>query len=143
MTLFLLPATYLLLFIRNNFAYMTLDEINDTVNDIKTKIEDVKQKYGAKIAKLDKQLNDVIANAENHSKQFIKDTQDKIQIQIQKVTSNMEKEVNKIETSMNAWMETQKEKLIDSKINALASKLGMSPEALTDSVKDTLKKLVS
>lgn len=142
MTLFLLPATYLL-FIRNNFAYMTLDEINDTVNDIKTKIEDVKQKYGAKIAKLDKQLNDVIANAENHSKQFIKDTQDKIQIQIQKVTSNMEKEVNKIETSMNAWMETQKEKLIDSKINALASKLGMSPEALTDSVKDTLKKLVS
>lgn len=122
---------------------MTLDEITDTVIDIKTKIEDVKQKYGAKIAELDKQLNDVIANAENHSKQFIKDTQDKIQIEIQKVTSNMEKEVNKIEASMNAWMETQKEKLIDSKINALASKLGMSPEALTDTVKDTLKKLVS
>lgn len=141
MTLFLLLATYLL-FIRNNFAYMTLDEITDTVNDIKTKIEDVKQKYGAKIAKLDKQLNDVRTNAENHSKQFIKDTQDKIQIEIQKVTSNMQKEVNKIETSMNAWMETQKEKLIDSKINALASKLGISPEALTDTVKDTLKKLV-
>lgn len=122
---------------------MTLDEITDTVIDIKTKIEDVKQKYGVKIAELDKQLNDVIANAENHSKQFIKDTQDKIQIEIQKVTSNMEKEVNKIEASMNAWMETQKEKLIDSKINALASKLGMSPEALTDTVKDTLKKLVS
>lgn len=142
MTLFLLLATYLL-FIRNNFAYMTLDEIIDTVNDIKTRIEDVKQKYGAKIAKLDKQLNDVITNTENHSKQFIKDTQDKIQIEIQKVTSNMQKEVNKIETSMNEWMETQKEKLIDSKINALASKLGMSPEALTDTVKDTLKKLVS
>lgn len=142
MTLFLLLATYLL-FIRNNFAYMTLAEITDTVIDIKTKIEDVKQKYGAKIAKLDKQLNDVIANAENHSKQFIKDTQDKIQIEIQKVTSNMEKEVNKIEASMDAWMETQKEKLIDSKINALASKLGMSPDALTDTVKDTLKKLVS
>lgn len=122
---------------------MTLAEITDTVIDIKTKIEDVKQKYGAKIAKLDKQLNDVIANAENHSKQFIKDTQDKIQIEIQKVTSNMEKEVNKIEASMDAWMETQKEKLIDSKINALASKLGMSPDALTDTVKDTLKKLVS
>lgn len=142
MTLFLLLATYLL-FIRNNFAYMTLDEIIDTVNDIKTRIEDVKQKYGAKIAKLDKQLNDVIANTENHSKQFIKDTQDKIQIEIQKVTSNMQKEINKIEASMNNWMETQKEKLIDSKINALASKLGMSPEALTDTVKDTLKKLVS
>lgn len=141
MTLFLLLATYLL-FIRNNFAYMTLDEITDTTNDIKTKIEDVKQKYGAKIAKLDKQLNDIRTNAENHSKQFIKDTQDKIQIEIQKVTSNMQKEVNKIETSMNAWMETQKEKLIDNKINALASKLGMSPEALTDTVKDTLKKLV-
>ena len=121
---------------------MTFDEITDTVIDIKTKIEDVKQKYGAKIAKLDKQLNDVITNAENHSKQFIKDTQDKIQIEIQKVTSNMQKELNKIETSMNTWMETQKEKLIDSKINALASKLGMSPEALTDTVKDTLKKLV-
>lgn len=121
---------------------MTFDEITDTVIDIKTKIEDVKQKYGAKIAKLDKQLNDVITNAENHSKQFIKDTQDKIQIEIQKVTSNMQKEVNKIETSMNVWMETQKEKLLDSKINALASKLGMSPEALTDTVKDTLKKLV-
>lgn len=121
---------------------MTLAEITDTVNDIKTKIEDVKQKYGAKIAKLDKQMNDVITNAENHSKQFIKDTQDKIQIEIQKVTSNMQREVNKIETSMNAWMETQKEKLIDSKITALASKLGISPEALTDSVKDTLKKLV-
>lgn len=121
---------------------MTLDEITDTVNDIKTKIEDVKQKYGAKIAKLDKQLSDIRTNAENHSKQFIKDTQDKIQIEIQKVTSNMQKELNKIETSMNTWMETQKEKLIDSKINALASKLGMSPEALTDTVKDTLKKLV-
>ena len=121
---------------------MTFDEITDTVIDIKTKIEDVKQKYGAKIAELDKQLNDVRTNAENHSKQFIKDTQDKIQIEIQKVTSNMQKELNKIETSMNAWMETQKEKLIDSKINALASKLGMSPEALTDTVKDTLKKLV-
>ena len=121
---------------------MTFDEITDTVIDIKTKIEDVKQKYGAKIAKLDKQLNDVRTNAENHSKQFIKDTQDKIQIEIQKVTFNMQKEINKIETSMNAWMETQKEKLIDSKINALASKLGMSPEALTDTVKDTLKKLV-
>lgn len=142
MTLFLLLATYLL-FIRNNFAYMTLDEIIDTVNDIKTRIEAVKQKYGAKIAKLDKQLNDVIANTENHSKQFIKDTQDKIQIEIQKVTSNMQKEVNKIEASMNNWMTTQKEKLIDSKINALASKIGMSPEALTDTVKDTLKKLVS
>ena len=141
MTLFLLLATYLL-FIRNNFAYMTFDEITDTVIDIKTKIEDVKQKYGAKIAKLDKQLNDVRTNAENHSKQFIKDTQDKIQIEIQKVTSNMQKELNKIETSMNTWMETQKEKLLDSKINALASKLGMSPEALTDTVKDTLKKLV-
>lgn len=122
---------------------MTLDEIIDTVIDIKTKIEDVKQKYGTKIAKLDKQLNDVIANTENHSKQFIKDTQDKIQIEIQKVTSNMQKEVNKIEASMNNWMTTQKEKLIDSKINALASKIGMSPEALTDTVKDTLKKLVS
>lgn len=121
---------------------MTLDEITDTVIDIKTKIEDVKQKYGAKIAKLDKQLSDVRTNAENHSKQFIKDTQDKIQIEIQKVTFNMQKELNKIETSMNAWMETQKEKLLDSKINALASKLGMSPEALTDTVKDTLKKLV-
>lgn len=142
MTLFLLLATYLL-FIRNNFAYMTTEEIAETVKDIQTKIEDVKQKYGVKIAKLDKQLNDVITNAENHSKQFIKDTQDKIQIEIQKVTSNMQKEVNKIEASMNAWMETQKEKLIDSKINALASKLGVSPEALTDSVKDTLKKLVS
>lgn len=141
MTLFLLLATYLL-FIRNNFAYMTLDEITDTVNDIKTKIEDVKRKYGAKIAELDKQLNDVRTNAEHHSKQFIKDTQDKIQIEIQKVTSNMQKELNKIETSMNTWMETQKEKLIDSKISALASKLGMSPEALTDTVKDTLKKLV-
>jgi len=122
---------------------MTTEEIAETVKDIQTKIEDVRQKYGAKIAKLDKQLNDVITNAENHSKQFIKDTQDKIQIEIQKVTSNMQKEVNKIEASMNAWMETQKEKLIDSKINALASKLGMSPEALTDTVKDTLKKLVS
>lgn len=142
MTLFLLLATYLL-FIRNNFAYMTHNEITETVIDIKTKIEDVKQKYGAKIAKLDKQMNDIITNAENHSKQFIKDTQDKIQIEIQKVTFNMQKEVNKIEASMNAWMETQKEKLIDSKINALASKLGKSPEALTDTVKDTLKKLVS
>lgn len=121
---------------------MTTEEIAETVNDIKTKIEDVRQKYGAKIAELDKQLNDVITNAENHSKQFIKDTQDKIQIEIQKVTSNMQKELNKIETSMNTWMETQQEKLIDSKINALASKLGMSPEALTDTVKDTLKKLV-
>ena len=122
---------------------MTLAEITDTANDIKTKIDDVRQKYGAKIAKLDKQLNDVMINAEHHSKQFIKDTQDKIQIEIQKVTSNMQMEINKIETSMNKWMETQKEKLIDSKINALASKLGISPEALTDSVKDTLKKLVS
>lgn len=121
---------------------MTTEEIAENVKDIQTKIEDVRQKYGAKIAKLDKRLNDVITNAENHSKQFIKDTQDKIQIEIQKVTSNMQKELNKIETSMNTWMETQKEKLIDSKINALASKLGMSPEALTDTVKDTLKKLV-
>ena len=99
-------------------------EMTEQYKKYQDKITEIKDKYGEKMAEIQKQI-DALDEKVNNTTQYIETQKKKLMVQLEEVKKGMEKKVSDIVAQVEDWLETQKDRLTKEFESWLKAKLGI------------------